>query len=140
MLYSKVLKRICLTFRTGYVPGEIIGFNAEIDNQSNRDMRSSKLSLIKHVTYVTRKKNKYVSRIIAQTKHGRVSAGDSDLWEGVVMKIPAVPPTNLAGVCNVIKVRYTLELCVVPNGPAFDLEVQLPVTIGTVPLKVLFTN
>ena len=118
----------------------MIGFNAEIDNQSNRDMRSSKLSLIEHVTYITRKKNKYVNRIVAQTKHGRVSAGDSDLWEGVVMKIPAVPPTNLAGLCNVIKVYYTLELNVVPKGPAFDLEVQLPVTIGTVPLKVLFTN
>merc|ERR1712210_405782 len=113
----------------------MIGFNAEIDNQSNRDMRSSKLSLIEHVTYITRSKNKYVSRIVAQTRHGRVSAGDSDLWEGVVMKIPAVPPTNLAGLCNVIKVRYTLELNVVPNGPAFDLKVQLPVTIGTVPLK-----
>ena len=134
------MKRICLTFRTGYVPGEMIGFNAEIDNQSNRDMRSSKLSLIEHVTYITRSKNKYVNRIVAQTRHGRVSAGDSDLWEGVVMKIPAVPPTNLAGLCNVIKVYYTLELNVVPKGPAFDLKVQLPVTIGTLPLKVLFTN
>ena len=51
---------------------------------------------------------------------GRVSAGDSDLWEGVVIKIPSVPPTNLAGVCNVIKVYYTLELNVVPNGLAFN--------------------
>ena len=98
----------------------MIGFNAEIVNQSNRDLRSSTLSLIEHVTYITRSKNKYVSRIVAQTRHGRVSAGDSDLWEGVVIKIPSVPPTNLAGVCNVIKVYYTLELNVVPNGLAFN--------------------
>ena len=56
------------------------------------------------------------------------------------MKVPALPPTNLAGVCNVIKVQYMLQLNVVPSGPAFDLKVNLPVIIGTVPLKVLLIN
>ena len=118
----------------------MIAFNAEIDNQSNRDMRSSTLSLIAHVTYKATSRNKSESRIVAQKRHGGVSPGDSDLWGGVVMKVPAAPPTNLAGVCNVIKVYYTLELKVVPSGPAFDLKVKLPIIIGTVPLKVLLIN
>ena len=29
--------------RTGYVPGEMIGFNAEMDNQSDRQMNGSTL-------------------------------------------------------------------------------------------------
>ena len=85
----------------------------------------------------TRQKNKYVNRVVCQIKHGRVSPGDSDMWDGVVMKVPAVPPTNLAGYCNVIKVNYTLQLSVIPSGPAFDLIVKLPITIGTVPLQVV---
>ena len=83
--------------RTGYVPGEMIGFNAEVNNQSNRELKGSSLRLLEHVRYMTPRKNKNETRVVAEINRGRIGPGESDMWEGVIMRIPSVPPTNLAG-------------------------------------------
>ena len=57
------------------------------------------------------------------------------MWEGVNMRVPAIPPTNLAGNSRIISVNYTLDFHVDPSGPSFDLVVSLPLTIGTIPLQ-----
>ena len=64
-----------------------------------------------------------------------LDSGESDMWEGVTMRVPAVPPTNLAGNSRIISVNYTLDFHVDPSGPSFDLVVSLPLTIGTIPLQ-----
>ena len=64
-----------------------------------------------------------------------LDSGDSDMWEGVTMRVPAIPPTNLAGNSRIISVNYTLDFHVDPSGPSFDLVVSLPLTIGTIPLQ-----
>ena len=75
----------------------MIGFNAEMDNQSNRQMNGSKLRLVEHVRYMTPRKSKIETRVVAEIKRGPIGPGTSDMWEGVVMRIPAVPPTGLGG-------------------------------------------
>ena len=85
-------------YRTGYVPGEMIGFNAEVNNQSNRELKGSSLRLLEHVRYMTPKKNKNETRVVAEIKRGKIHPGTLDMWDGVTLKIPAVPPTNLAGI------------------------------------------
>ena len=45
-----------------------------------------------------------------------------------------MPPTGLAGTCNIIDVQYRLDFHVDPSGLGFDLVVSLPITIGTLPL------
>ena len=50
-LSQNILK---FTFRSGYVPGEHIGFNAEIENLSNREMTSSFLNLVEIIKYKSR--------------------------------------------------------------------------------------
>ena len=42
-------------------------------------------------------KTKSEERVVAELKRGAIGPGTSDYWEGVTMRIPAVPPTNLAG-------------------------------------------
>ena len=51
------------------------------------------------------------------------------------LKYIPVPPTNLGGHSSVIKVHYTLKLKVKTPGMSFNLEVELPLTIGTIPLE-----
>ena len=46
-----------------------------------------------------------------------------------------VPPINLGGHSSVIKVHYTPKLKVKTPGMSFNLEVELPLTIGTIPLE-----
>ena len=42
-------------------------------------------------------KTKTEQRVVAELRRGQIGPGTSDFWEGVTMRIPAVPPTNLAG-------------------------------------------
>lgn len=121
--------------RTGYVPGEFIGFNAEVENLSNRRMKSSSLKLYEIVTFKATQKNKTTCRTVAKLKRGEIQPGASDFWENVNMRIPSIPPTSLAGNCTIMNVRYTLEFAVEPSGPAFDLKVSIPIVIGTIPLR-----
>ena len=63
--------------RTGYVPGEIIGFNAEVENSSDRLMNGSFLNLVEVVTYKAstkkRKEERVVAEIRRETVRGRFS-------------------------------------------------------------------
>jgi hypothetical protein len=135
---SGPISAVITTNRTGYVPGELIGFNAEVDNQANKEMTGSFLNLVEVVTFKTARKNKTERRVVAEIRRGRIGPGTSDYWEGVMMRVPALPPTNLAGTCNIIDVQYKLDFHVDPSGMSFDLVVSLPLTIGTIPLQEYF--
>ena len=113
--------------RTGFVPGEMIVFNAEIDNQSNRQINGSKLRLVEHVHYVTQRKTKSETKVVEE-----IDPGTSDMWEGVVMRIPAVLQTNLAGMYRKVANRSTSRLVAPPrifrvlmNGK-FDVNLLRP--------------
>merc|ERR550517_497039 len=113
----------------------MIGFNAEVDNLSNREMNRSTLQLVELVKFKATRKTKFEQRVVAELRRGAIGPGTSDFWEGVTMRIPAVPPTNLAGNCSIIDVQYRLDFRVEPSGPAFDLVVSVPIIIGTIPLQ-----
>ena len=132
---SGPISAVITTNRAGYVPGEFIGFSAEVDNLSNRKMNGSFLNLVETVTYKAHTKIKREQRVVSEIRRGRILPGTSDYWDGVNMRVPAVPPTNLAGRCGIMDVQYTLEFHVDPSGPAFDLVVRLPIIIGTIPLR-----
>ena len=69
-------------------------------------------------------------RVVTKVERGEILPGNSDYWEGVSMRVPALPPTKLAGSCSIIDVQYRLEFHVEPSGPAFDLVVGIPIIIG----------
>ncbi|XP_046556419.1 arrestin domain-containing protein 3-like [Haliotis rubra] len=147
--------------RQGYVPGEAIILKAEIDNQSNRRIKSSvceidngkasnsmcecflPLGLLYPLPLTTwpqvtmfhaTTKTRTSSRVIAKLKHGEIDEGGHDYWNGDQLVIPPVPPSFLAG-CNIIDIRYFVQLEVTPSGPSSDLKVPLQVIIGTIPLQ-----
>ena len=113
----------------------MVAFNAEVENLSNRNMKGSFLNLVEVVIYKASNKSRVESRVVAEIRRGQISPGTSDYWEGVVMKVPPVPPTGLAGSCSIIDVQYSLEFHVDPSGPAFDLVVRIPIIVGTIPLQ-----
>ncbi|XP_046560887.1 LOW QUALITY PROTEIN: arrestin domain-containing protein 3-like [Haliotis rubra] len=102
--------------RRGYVPGESIPIKAEVTNHSNR----------KKMT------RSYASRL--EISHGEILPGDSDVWNGDLLRVPPVPPSELQG-CRIIEINYFVQFCVSPAGPAFKLEIPLGVTIGSIPLR-----
>jgi len=132
---SGPISAVITSNRAGYVPGEFIGFSAEVENLSNRDMSSSFLNLVETVKYRACGRSKVERRIVAEIIRGSIAPGSSDYWEGVTMRIPSVPPTHLAGSCSIMDVQYTLDFHVDPSGPSFDLVVSIPIIIGTIPLR-----
>ena len=113
----------------------MIGFNAEVENLSNRNMKGSFLTLMEVVTYRATSKSRTEKRVVAEIRRGLIGPGSSDYWEGVVLKVPPVPPTGLAGSCSIIDVQYSLEFHVDPAGFGFDLVVRIPIIVGTIPLQ-----
>ena len=71
------------------------------------------LRLVEHVRYMTPRKNKNETRVVAEIKRGAIGPGKSDMWEGVVMRVPAVPPTNLAGTVFP-QIVYSIKISFIP--------------------------
>ncbi|XP_046337176.2 arrestin domain-containing protein 2-like isoform X1 [Haliotis rufescens] len=120
--------------RQGYVPGEAIILKAEIDNQSNRRIKSSSVKMRMVTIYHTIRKSRTSSRVVARLMHGEIQKGGHDYWNGDQLVIPPLPPSLLVG-CNIIDIGYIVQLEVTPSGPSFDLDIPLPVIIGTIPLQ-----
>jgi hypothetical protein len=79
--------------------------------------------------------------IISSAKGPSVAAGKSEIWETnesdcLFLDIPSIPPTNL-GSCNIIGVEYFLQLEMEIYGKG-NIKGQLPILIGTIPLKSTF--
>ncbi|CAL8118048.1 unnamed protein product [Orchesella dallaii] len=54
-------------------------------------------------------------------------------------KIPTIPPTRLA-TCRVIDVQYHLKLELALPNISINLKDEVPITIGTIPLRDTFAN
>ncbi|XP_033749585.1 arrestin domain-containing protein 3-like [Pecten maximus] len=120
--------------RSGYVPGEAIVINAEIVNNSDRSISSSRVKLIMNLRYYADGNTRFEKRDVAKVEHGPIEPHGSDVWSGDRLVIPPIPPSPLAN-CNIIHMEYIVELKADVDNTPFDLEVPLNVIIGTVPLQ-----
>lgn len=119
--------------RHGFVPGEPITVNAEIENLSRRKIRSSSVTLKMRATFHTPHQTRTVSSTISTLWHSCIGKGQTDTWNGEQLFVPSLPPSFLLG-CNVIDVSYILEFRVDPIGPALELFIPVEIIIGTIPL------
>jgi len=125
--------------RVGYAPGEGIPIFAEVENLSDKVMNKTNAKLIQKIVFHSDSgKSKKIERTIQEVKRGEIEPGATESWEAVEIKVPAVPPTHLGGNCSIIGVSYELEFHVDPSGIGFDLVNKIPITIGTIPLRVVF--
>jgi len=125
------------TDRQGFVPGEEIAFSAEVENESKKGIKKSILKLNEVATFIASGKSRTDKRSVCETERGATEKGGQGAlctWEDVKMRVPALPPTNLGGGCNIIKVEYELEFSVDPSGLHRDLLVTVPIVVGTIPL------
>ena len=123
--------------RYGYTPGEVIPISAEIENLSKKQMNCTKVRLLQDVVFRATNGRESTTHILQEVKRGPIEAGESDVWNGQPLLIPAVPPSGLGG-CRIMDVSYRLEFRVDPSGVGFDLVVSIPITVGTIPLRQYF--
>ncbi len=78
--------------KSGYAPGEILYFNASVENLSGKTMKGSEVRLIQEIVYHAKSGREVSIRVIREASHA--SFGPSDLWENVPFLIPYVAPSD----------------------------------------------
>ncbi|XP_053321701.1 arrestin domain-containing protein 2 isoform X2 [Spea bombifrons] len=115
--------------RKGYTPGEVIPIFAEIDNCTTRTV-VPKAAIIQSQTFIARGTMKQKKCVVATLAGDSVAAGKRESWHGRALKIPPLGPSIQ---CRIIRVEYSLKVCVEIPGSS-KLLLELPLVIGTIPL------
>ena len=66
--------------------------------------------MLQIISYYAEGHTKREKRKVAELKHGIIKEGDDDIWSGVEMMIPPLPPSNL-DFCRIIDIDYEFQVC-----------------------------
>lgn len=116
--------------RRGFIPGDEIVINGEIQNNSNLRITRSKASLVQHTRYQGPSGNViYQRKQMTKLDKSEVPAGTIGFWRERMTVPPNLPQTGLKG-CNLISLSYTLKLKVflAMHSP---IETVIEIVIGT---------
>jgi hypothetical protein len=91
--------------------GEKITINAEIGNNSDKEMARSEVVLKQTITYRTSRdieitKNE-ITKILTLPR-GPIPVGGDDAWNDMEILVPQIPPSNFLEGCGLISVNYSL--------------------------------
>jgi len=129
--------------REGYVSGEDIPIHLTVDNLSRTQIQSVHAILMQKVTYFSgaQQEGESLSNFneIVRIEKGKIRPGHTQKWDGTMMHIPALPPSELIH-CKIIDTDYFIDFEVEFGGFHRPLTMRLPILIGTIPLKSTFSN
>ncbi|XP_034229980.1 uncharacterized protein LOC117638914 [Thrips palmi] len=120
----------------GYVPGQAILGQIQVDNGSGKQAQRVLCSLEKEVTWHSNRGRTKVTRtpVTATMFDGAVQTHSSKVIS-LVMPVPAVPPSNLEH-CSIIDLQYFLKVTVEVPGFHLNLHCDVPILVGTIPAFV----
>ncbi|KAI1289822.1 Arrestin domain-containing protein 3 [Halotydeus destructor] len=138
-----VVRFKCALERSAYCCGESLKLKADIDNQSDENVRL-KLRLTQYVEFFIERGpvtlNKDVSHTILEYRGNLIDPHTRtrfDSANGLIL--PAMPPT-LTGVCRLIQVYYVLKVWIEMERSGEDLHMNFPITIATCPFRIPNSN
>ncbi|XP_078498146.1 arrestin domain-containing protein 1 isoform X1 [Lissotriton helveticus] len=114
----------------GYVVGQVIKLQTDIENKSGKDTGSVMISLIQKVTYKS-KRSIYDLRTIAEVEGSAVKAWKHAEWKEQIL-VPALPQSVLQG-CNLIHIDYYIQVSM--KSP--EVCLVLPIFIGNIAVNTL---
>nr|XP_004654205.1 arrestin domain-containing protein 1 isoform X2 [Jaculus jaculus] len=109
----------------GYVVGQVLRLQADIDNQSGKDTSPVVASLLQKVSYKA-KRWIYDVRTIAEVEGAGVKAWKRAQWQEQIL-VPALPQSALPG-CSLIHIDYYLQV----SMKAPEATVTLPLFVGNI--------
>ena len=118
--------------KTGFVPGEDVFVDAEVNNDSPRTVKAINASIIMHSTFSAKNKSRYNIYTVNKKRDDlEMSVGDGHRWRNVRITIPPyIPETRLDG-CDIIDIKYELLFKVEISGGR-ELKITIPIVVGTV--------
>lgn len=109
----------------GYVVGQVLRLQADIENQSGKDTSPVVASLLQKVSYKA-KRWIYDVRTIAEVEGTGVKAWRHAQWHEQIL-VPALPQSALPG-CSLIHIDYYLQV----SMKAPEATVTLPLFVGNI--------
>ena len=121
------------------MPGEVLPFKVEIDNKSSREIADMSINIIQRIFFHATAKTKICVRNVAHIKYPkRIPEKAREVWsQGII--IPAVCASS-NGTCRIIQVNYCVLFNFNPSGIAASKDLEIPLTIGTIPLRSQSNN
>ncbi|CAE1225174.1 unnamed protein product [Acanthosepion pharaonis] len=119
--------------QTGFVPGEKICINAEINNESNKTVAYSQATLKMEIKFRTSSKNKTKKMSLVSIRGGSIKPGSTGTWNGKVLEVPPLATPQML-YCSIIDIDYTLKFSVCSTWCTL-LDIPIKIIIGTVPLR-----
>eukprot|EP00794_Sanderia_malayensis_P020084 gene20084-22054_t len=118
--------------RSAFCPGESIMINATANNQSGRKMRGLKAQLLQVISYYSKKKSIEECRVLSSTYGPPIPRGETGTFVNQPLTIPNSAETTFHNdvIWCCYLVRITVRACY-----GSDLEVDIPVTISSVPFE-----
>ncbi|XP_054161539.1 arrestin domain-containing protein 3-like [Oppia nitens] len=132
-----------LVERTAYCCGESIRLKADIDNQSEENVRL-KLKLVQYVEFYIERGvlglNKEVNHTVLEYRGDCIQPFQKWRFESSnSFVVPVMPPT-LVGICRLLQIYYVLKVWVEMEKSGDDLHMNFPLTIATCPFRIPNSN
>lgn len=125
--------------KQGYVPGERIAFNVNINNKSNKELSDMLVDLYQIIYFHGTTKTYTDKRVVKSIKYPSNIKQHSQInWENSDLLIPPVCASG-NGTCKLIVVEYQLVLKYIESS-AESKELKIPLVIGTMPLSQELLN
>ncbi|KAG5676256.1 hypothetical protein PVAND_006104 [Polypedilum vanderplanki] len=126
---------------SGFSSGQKIPIAVKYFNNSSVEVEQTKISLKRIITYITKppKKNRKVTTdVIIEKFLSGVSINES-LEIECTIAIPKTLNTSI-GFCNLIEIKYDLEIEGVVSDCHINPQVHFPITIGNQPIDLNFNQ
>ncbi|KAK7101239.1 hypothetical protein V1264_024052 [Littorina saxatilis] len=126
--------------RTGYCCGENVRLKVEIQNGGDHEAWA-RCQLVQHVEFFINKGvlglTKEIKHVIAEAESERVAPHNSSTLHSLSdrLHVPVCPPT-MVEVCGLVQIYYSLQLFLETEQDRDAAEINLPITIATLPFRI----
>ncbi|XP_052122264.1 arrestin domain-containing protein 4-like isoform X1 [Frankliniella occidentalis] len=120
----------------GYVPGETIPFEVEVDNKSTFVVHRVEVAVSQHVKYYfnLRKVPEFIKVAKVELEHSQVKGGEAKAFKHSITVPERTPPTVQNNKSKHVKWKYFLTANAVVDQGHINLRVSAPIVIGTLPV------
>lgn len=138
-LFGGVIYASFRLHKSGFVPGEVVTFEAYINNTSSRDVIRNRIMLMQYLRLIGQKEN--ITKIREEKREMARLVIDKRVRGNTSKEVKSSEPfilpqvcTTLDGLCRIIDVKYALIFTFGVRGSS-NKELEIPITIGNVPLQ-----
>ncbi|KAK3910461.1 Arrestin domain-containing protein 3 [Frankliniella fusca] len=119
----------------GYVPGQDIPLQIQVDNASTTEVYGVRGALNQIVRFHATTRSKATTQRVMDLVFSSKVEGHSSKVYLQQLRVPPLPPSFLT-FCRIIDVDYQLTVSALVGGAHINLTIQAPILIGTFPLVV----